>query len=84
MQHILEQNMMGGAGTTGDRGEYSEMTALDVCVHLESLISKKYPNSSSPNYKALSKKVIMGIKSREDLRTQLLEMKDHAEIEEFL
>ena len=75
---------MGGGGTTVDRGEYSEMTALEISIQLETLIFAKYPDTSSPNYKALSKKVITSIKSKEDQRMQLLDMKEQSEIEDFL
>lgn len=49
---------MGGGGTTIDRGEYSSFTCLDVVSGLESLIQNKYPDTKSPNYKMLSKKII--------------------------
>ena len=49
---------MGGGGTTADRGENSDMNTLDVTIRLESMISNKFLDSSSPNYKALSKKII--------------------------
>ena len=29
---LMERKSMGGGGSTGDRGEYSEMTALEVSI----------------------------------------------------
>ena len=49
---------MGGGGTTADRGENTDMNAIDISVILENLIQNKFPDSSSPNYKTLSKKII--------------------------
>jgi hypothetical protein len=57
---------MGGGGTTADRGENSDLNALDVTIRLESLVSNKFPDSNSPNYKTLSKKIIQSLKSKEE------------------
>ena len=57
---------MGGGGTTADRGENSEMNALEVILQLENAVQHKFPDSSSPNYKTLSKKIIQSLKSKAD------------------
>jgi hypothetical protein len=55
---------MGGGGTTADRGENSDINALEIAVRLESLISHKFIDSTSPNYKTLSKKIIQSLKTK--------------------
>lgn len=57
---------MGGGGTTADRGENSEINALEVILQLENAVQNKFPDSSSPNYKTLSKKIIQSLKSKAD------------------
>lgn len=53
-----ERSIMGDGGTTSDWGEHSEISCIEVVVHLENLIFTKFPDTSSPNYKTLSKKII--------------------------
>lgn len=57
---------MGGGGTTADRGEYSNFNCIDICSSLETLVHSKYSDTSSPNYKMLSKKIISSLKSNND------------------
>jgi hypothetical protein len=42
------------------------MTIIDAIVGLENLIYDKYPDTSGQNYKGLSKKVILSLKSKGD------------------
>jgi hypothetical protein len=54
---------MGGAGTTADRGDSSNLANLiEVTVQLENLITEIYADSTSGNYKQLSKKIISDLK----------------------
>ena len=74
---------MGGGGTTADRGEYSSFNCLDICTALETLVHSKYSDTQSPNYKQLSKKIILSLKSNNDQRKTISETKDQASLIDF-
>lgn len=62
----------GGGATGDDRGLHSGdgMDVIGVVVQLETLVNSKYPaQTSSQNYKGLSKRIIQSIKSKADQRT---------------